>query len=82
MHDRKKKELSQGHTGGLGQRSVTTGLHQTEAMTEDCKGKDREEEREKKPKTCKSEGIMKGRKPYMVRGVDLVEGDQEACEKK
>lgn len=47
MHDRKKKELSQGHTGGLGQRSVTTGLQQTEAMTEDCKGKDREEERKK-----------------------------------
>lgn len=76
-----RRELSQGHTGGLGQRSVTTGLQQAEAMTEDCKGKDREEEREQK-NTCKSEGIMKGRKPYMVRGVDLVEGDQEACEKK
>lgn len=66
-----------------------------EALTEICYhrvaaswGNDRRLKRKRqrggkrKKNTCKSKWIMKGRKPYMVRGVDLVEGDQEACEKK
>lgn len=77
----RRKSCHRDTQGGSGRDLLPQGYSKLRQWQKTVKEKT-ERRKEKKTKTCKSEGIMKGRKPYMVRGVDLVEGDQEACEKK